>query len=213
MKNMPDSLSHVSNKVDGVLTDENLLCPACFAPRKSTDIECCQCGVIFSQYTKWAREKRTKHTIGGLYHLSIEDIDGLEMLWTKIENAYLDQDLHNRFIHRCLALKSLPFAAFKYQQQLRKSPEDDLARYQLEKVMTLVREWFAPEKPVSYVLGSSTLWRWLIALSILGWVVGILALFAGMLTSTPSYYLAFGGGIVIVSSFIYIYMRRLLTNS
>ena len=142
MKNMENPLTHVSK--NRIPTDGDELCPSCLMPRAAMATECTHCGIIFSQYKKWAKEKRTKLTISGLYHLSAADIDALENAWEQVEAVYLDQDRHERFIHMCQRLKSLPFAAYKYNARLHMFSDDDIARFQLGRVVTLAETWFRP---------------------------------------------------------------------
>jgi hypothetical protein len=210
MKNIENSLSNVSKTA--VSLEVDAICPSCFMPKTSSDLECNQCGIVFSQYYKWAKEKKVKHTISGLYHLSNNDIDALEASWKKIENVYLDQTTHEQFIHLCLRLKSLPFAAHKYNERVRLFPEDDIARHQLEKVIALANEWFGTAEEADPVLGSPTLWRLLIAFSGFAICASIFSLFVGMTSSTPAYYLWFGTFATIASMAIFVAGRKLYSG-
>lgn len=199
MENLP--LSNVSK--NEIVTDEST-CPSCLMEREAKSTDCQYCGIVFSQYYRWSKEKRTKLTISGLYHLNVTDIENLQTAWQRIEMNYWNQDTHEKFLHTCLRMKSLPFAAYCYTQRLQILPDDDVARLQLEKIVSLSKDWFAPdleELPSPYNRGLLVVTA---ALAVMGVIAGVLTLFTGLLTTSRSFYVI--TGLFMCAAFIGIFL-------
>lgn len=182
------SLSNVSN---AEITTDASICPSCLMEREATDLECRSCGIVFAQYYKWSKEKRTKLTISGLYHLNVAEIETLEKLRKNVELAYWDQQAHEKLLHACLRLRSLPFAAHFYTERLTIFPDDDIAYLQLTKVSALAKDWFGTSGSEDIQPLSPRLWRYTAALSVIGMIAGVFTLFLGLLTKSVGFYSVF----------------------
>ncbi len=190
MKNTDySSLSDVSK--DQTITDTET-CPSCLMERDAKATECSSCGIVFSQYYRWSKEKRTKLTISGLYHLTVAEIEALEAAWKSVEMMYWDQATHDKFLHRCLRLKSLPFAAHSYTERLKIFSDDDIAYLQLQKIISLSKDWVGEETPEITLPYNRSLLRWAGAVSVLGVCAGVITLFLGLLTTSRGFYTGFG---------------------
>lgn len=199
MKNIENPLSNVSKNEN---LSEDSVCPSCLSERVANSRECTYCGIVYSQYYRWSKEKRTKLTISGLYHLNVADIEALETAWDRIESAYISKDTHEKFLLMCLRLKSLPFAAHCYKRRLEIFPDDDIARLQLDKVISLAKDWFGLDVEEERTPFNTGLMRIAVSLSAFGIVTGIVTLFAGLLTKNPTFYLVAGTLITLVFTFL-----------
>lgn len=204
MENLP--LSNVS-KGDMVIDEST--CPSCLMEREAKTTECRYCGIVYSQYYRWSKEKRTKITISGLYHLNVSEIEELQAAWSQVELMYLSQETHDQFLRLCLRLKSLPFAAYCYNERLKIFVDDEIASFQLQKIITLSREWFGldmKEEPFPF---NRMLMRMTSVLSGLGMGTGLLTLMTGLLTNTPGYYVMTGLFMMVAFTAIFSLARYL----
>lgn len=199
------SLSNVSK--NEILTDSTL-CPSCLMEREAKALECTSCGIIYSQYYKWSKEKRTKLTISGLYHLNVTEIENLEALRKTVELSYWDQAAHDKLLHSCLRLKSLPFAAHFYSERLTIFPDDDIAYLQLQKIRALAKDWIAqPDEEERWPL-SHSLWRYTAALAVMGMATGVFTLFLGLLTKDVAFYSFFSLLTIIVAMGVFGFAKK-----
>lgn len=195
MKNMENiPLSNVSK---GDLVTNDTLCPSCLMERDAKNTDCPYCGIVYSQYYRWSKEKRTKLTISGLYHLNVNDIEELQAAWSQVELMYLSQDTHDQFLRLCLRLKSLPFAAHCYTERLKIFVDDEIASFQLQKIITLSRELYGlPIEGKAFPINTSLL-HYTRALSIIGIVSGIVVLMLGLMTKNPMFYTLMGVSMIV----------------
>jgi len=131
---------------DSSLGTPDLLCPSCLSERDVADQECAYCGIVFSQYHRWLKATKSKITISGLYHLSADDLERLEKMWSKVQTLYWSEDEHYKFMMHCLRLKSLPFAIHCYKKRLEIFPDDDIADLQIAKLKSLAKEWYDADR-------------------------------------------------------------------
>jgi hypothetical protein len=206
MENLP--LSNVSK---GDVVANETLCPSCLMERDAKNTDCPYCGIVYSQYYRWSKEKKTKLTISGLYHLNFNNIEELQSAWAQVELMYYNQESHDRFLRLCLRLKSLPFAAHCYTERLKTFGDDEVANYQLGKVMALSREWFGLKQEASAFPVNNSLLNYTRALSMLGIFTGVVVLMLGLLTTSPIYYHVMGAFMIIGFTGI-MYLLRYLKN-
>lgn len=203
------SLSNVSNTEIHINTTT---CPSCLMEREAKATECPSCGIVFSQYYRWSKEKRTKLTISGIYHLNVSEIEALETGWKNVEMMYWDQQVHDKFLHMCLRLKSLPFAAHAYTERLKIFNDDDIAYLQLQKIVSLSRDWFGMETPEDLGPFNKSLVRIAAALSVIGICAGVVTLFVGMLTASRGYYALTGVVMAVVFTVLFVRLKRLASQ-
>jgi hypothetical protein len=188
----PNAENASENSIDDLVLDH---CPSCYQTLKPKALDCASCGIILENYRRASTERKLKHTIGGLYHLTGEECVQLERAWTKIESIYHDQKLHNQFLHLCLRLKSLPFAAKKYKSRLDLNPYDDIAAMMKNRALLLASESLPTSSPaedwVPPVLAMA-LFRTLILFLIVGSCAGSVLMLISALTTEKLFFFALG---------------------
>ncbi len=186
-------------------------CPACYETLKPQASECFSCGVVLEHFQRVATEKRLKLTIGGLYHLSSQECLDLEAAWAKVESVYFDQQMHQRFLHLCLKLKSLPFAAKKYAERLALNTHDEIASHMKVQVMGLALESL-PHRSQNNVAEDSVmpiyLLRLLTVCLVIGVSLGAVMMLISVLTTHQFFYLGFGTFITVSSLLCYLFLQR-----
>jgi len=189
LQNNPD----IVQSIDDLVLDH---CPSCYQTLKPKAVECMSCGIVLENYRRSHIEKKLKHTIGGLYHLTSEECIQLEKTWAKIETVYYDQNLHNQFLHACLRLKSLPYAVKKYQGRLNRDSLDEIASIMKNRAMLLASE----SLPTTAAKGETwappilaqALLRTLIVVLIVGTCAGSVLMLISALTVQKLFFFALG---------------------
>lgn len=170
-------------------------CPSCYQTLKPKALDCASCGIILQNYRRASTERKLKHTIGGLYHLTAEECVQLERAWGKIESVYYDQNLHNQFLHMCLRLKSLPFAVKRYKSRLDMDSYDDIATMMKNRAILLASESLpstrSAEAWVPPVLALA-LFRTLIVFLIVGTCAGSILMLISALATEKLFFFALG---------------------
>ncbi len=188
----PNSDKTFEPTIDDLVLDH---CPSCYQTLKPKALDCASCGIILENYRRASTERKLKHTIGGLYHLTVEECVQLERAWTKIESIYYDQKLHDQFLHLCLRLKSLPFAVKKYKNRLDLNAYDDIATMMKNRALLLASESLpttsAIEGWVPPVLAMA-LFRTLIVFLIVGSCAGSVLMLISALTTEKLFFFALG---------------------
>ena len=183
---------NAENSIDDLVLDH---CPSCYETLQPKALDCASCGIILENYRRASTERKLKHTIGGLYHLTVEECVQLERAWTKIESIYYDQKLHDQFLHLCLRLKSLPFAVKKYKNRLDLNAYDDIATMMKNRALLLASESLpttsAIEGWVPPVLAMA-LFRTLIVFLIVGSCAGSVLMLISALTTEKLFFFALG---------------------
>jgi hypothetical protein len=191
MKIMPDNYKSELS-IDDVILDH---CPSCYQTLRAKAVECSSCGIVLENYRRASTERKLKHTIGGLYHLTAEECAQLEKAWLKIESVYYDQKLHDQFLHLCLRFKSLPFAVKKYQSRLDINSTDDIAVMMKNRALVLATESLplvsANERWLPSLLALA-LFRTLIVFLVVGTCAGSVLMLISALTTERLFFFAMG---------------------
>jgi hypothetical protein len=212
MKFTEDKLSQNLPPKQLTFLDEMVSCPSCLEILEGDRETCKACGVVIAQFKRVALEKRLKHTVAGLYHLSSTDCETLEKAWQKVESVYHDTELHNQFIHLCYRYKSMPFAAKKYGNQLEINPQDDIAELMKRRVLLLCQDSI-PELATKTLPPSTithSLMRIFSSILVFGMIGGVFLLLISALTQSKMYFFGLGLFIIISSLMSLLFMRRQL---
>lgn len=187
-------------------------CPACYQTLKPKALDCSACGIVLENYRRVSVERRLKHTIGGLYHLTIDECLQLEKAWTKIESLYYDQNLHNQFLHMCLRQKSLPFAVKKYKNRLDLNSYDEIAMIMKNRALVLASESLpavtSGEAWVPPILALA-LFRTLIVFLIIGTCAGSVIMLISALTTQKLFFFMLGAFLTATCLLSAMSLRRL----
>ncbi|MCB0413017.1 MAG: hypothetical protein KDD50_01705 [Bdellovibrionales bacterium] len=100
-------------------------CPKCDTKYVVGQPECFRCGLILSKST--AQERGTL----------ISATPELKQDWLKLITNFTNIELHNGFIERALKEKNLKYAAYRYGQLKKITPDDDITQEMLDRITKL----------------------------------------------------------------------------
>jgi|GEM_PF-4123066 len=138
--------------------DDSITCPRC-GNRQPEDTNCHRCGLLFS---KWQGSASV--------FAEIEDTELGNMLitmWTDLEKHFSDEAKHRAFMEVCSQYGVVDICASLYRMRVVANPDDEMAKEQQAKIVTLVQQQLA-------IAGSESTNSTKRVARVVYWTVGIL---------------------------------------